>query len=277
MKYGFVISAGEARDVAELATVAEGSGWDAVFSWETVWGQDPWVMLAAAAMTTERVRLGTLLTPLPRRKPWDLAAQTTTLDRLSGGRVQLCVGLGAVHEGWLAFETDQGRRTRAELLDEGLDVLFGLWSGKPFGYSGKHYTVQPSTAFAPPPPIQQPRIPVWCTGMAGSRRSLARAARCDGLLPNIPTPEGDPVGPTAQSLASVVEEVLALRAEAGLSGPYDVIAEGKTDPDDPAASRHTKEMADAGATWFIEGDWSLPPETAVADQRRRLEAGPPRH
>src|SRR2546429_4572123 len=106
--------------------------------WEPVWGVDAWVALAAAAMTTSRIRLGTMLTPVPRRRPWDLAGQTATLDNLSGGRVILSAGLGAPHEGWLAFESDPGRRVRAELLDEGLDLGTGLWAGQPFPHDGTH-------------------------------------------------------------------------------------------------------------------------------------------
>src|SRR5688572_10374787 len=103
MRYGFVLPSGDARTAAEFAELAEASGWDGFFVWEPVWGVDAWVALTAAAMRTERIRLGTLLTPLPRRRPWDLAGQVAALDNLSGGRVILSVGLGAVHDGWLAF------------------------------------------------------------------------------------------------------------------------------------------------------------------------------
>src|SRR6266511_2282755 len=120
MRFGFVLPRGDARDAAELAAVAEDAGWDGFFVWESVWGVDAWMALAAAAVRPERIRLGTMLTPLPRKRPWELAGQTATLDNLSGGRTILSVGLGAPHEGWLAFEPDPGRRTRAELLDEGL-------------------------------------------------------------------------------------------------------------------------------------------------------------
>ena len=102
MKYGFVLPSGDARAAAEFAKLAEDSGWDGFFVWEPVWGVDAWIALTAAATRTERIRLGTMLTPLPRRKPWDLAGQVATLDNLSGGRVTLSVGLGALHEGWLA-------------------------------------------------------------------------------------------------------------------------------------------------------------------------------
>ena len=154
---GIVISSASPREFSELAIAAEESGWDAIFTWEAVWGQDAWVTLTAAAMVTSRIRLGTMLTPLPRIRPWDLAGRVATLDNLSGGRVQLAVGLGALHDGWLAFEADEGRKVRAEKLDEGLAVYDGLMRGQPFSFSGKHYQVRP-TDFAPPPaPVQQPR------------------------------------------------------------------------------------------------------------------------
>src|SRR6266511_2364364 len=146
---------------SEPAAVAEDAGWDGFFVWESVWGVDAWMALAAAAVRTERIRLGTMLTPLPRKRPWELAGQTATLDNLSGGRTILSVGLGAPHEGWLAFEPDPGRRTRAELLDEGLDVLTGLWAGQPFRYEGRHYRVTPTDFVPPPPLVQRPRIPIW--------------------------------------------------------------------------------------------------------------------
>src|SRR6266540_2365990 len=164
MRFGFVLPRGDARDAAELAAVAEDAGWDGFFVWESVWGVDAWMALAAAAVRTERIRLGTMLTPLPRKRPWELAGQTATLDNLSGGRTILSVGLGAPHEGWLAFEPDPGRRTRAELLDEGLDVLTGLWAGQPFRYEGRHYRVTPTDFVPPPPLVQRPRIPIWVVG-----------------------------------------------------------------------------------------------------------------
>ena len=278
MHYGIVMTTGDAADVAELAVLAERSGWEAIFTWEPVWGVDAWIALTAAAMRTSTIRLGTMLTPLPRRKPWDLATTTATLDRVSGGRVILSVGLGALHEGWTAFEADEGRRTRAELLDEGLDVLFGLWRGQPFSYQGKHYRVSPTTFQVPPPPVQQPRITTWCVGLVGSRRSMARAARCDGLLPNFRSPTG-PVTEERHSLdewSIAVRDITALRRERGETGPYDVVYETATDlTDRSAAIGHAKEVADLGITWYLDADWAGDPADPIAALRRRITAGPP--
>ena len=126
LRYGFVLPYGDARTAADLAYEAGRAGWDGFFVWEPVWGIDAWISLAAAATRTKRIRLGTMLTPLSRMRPWKLASETVTLDHLSKGRVILAVGLGAVDTGFKAFGEVTDRKTRAELLDEGLDVLTGL-------------------------------------------------------------------------------------------------------------------------------------------------------
>lgn len=277
MKYGIILTTGDAADTAQLAADAENAGWDAVFSWEPVFGVDAWVALTAAAMTTTTIRLGTMLTPLPRWKPWDLASVTGTLDRLSGGRVILGVGLGAVMQPWTAFEPDEGRAKRAELMDEGLDVLFGLWAGQPFRYAGRHYTVEPPEAMVPPPIVSQPRIPTWCVGLAGARRSMRRAARCDGLLPNFPTAAGPGPG-SLPAWAAIIDEVTTLRAELGFTGPYDVVAEGTADLADRAGTvAEARRYADIGATWWLDADWmAAPTADPVATLRERVLVGPPR-
>ena len=190
MKYGFVLPMGDARQVADLAQAAEKAGWDGIFVWEPVWGIDAWVCLTAAAMRTTRIRLGTMLTPLSRMRPWKLASETMTLDLLSDGRVILAVGLGAVDTGFVEFGEETERKKRAELLDEGLEILTGLWKGQPFQFAGQHYQVKPVEFMPPPPPVQQPRIPIWVVGAWPSKKSMARALRWDGLLPNVLKPGG---------------------------------------------------------------------------------------
>ncbi|GAA0808382.1 LLM class flavin-dependent oxidoreductase [Spirilliplanes yamanashiensis] len=275
MKYGFVLPWGTARDAADLAAVAERHGWDGFFVWEPVWGVDAWVALGAAAMTTSRIRLGTLLTPLPRRRPWDLAGQVATVDGLSGGRVTLSVGLGALHGGWTAFERDQGRRTRAEQLDEGLDVLRGLLAGQPFTYAGTHYRVEPTDFMVPPPPVQRPHPPIWVVGAWPAPKSMRRAARADGWLPNV-VPAGTEFTPAL--LAEGLAWIRALRQAEGLPlDGYDVTAEGVTPAGDPDAAREkVAPWAAAGATWWIEGDWSVARERVRGYAEERLAAGPPR-
>ncbi|MCA1716704.1 MAG: LLM class flavin-dependent oxidoreductase [Actinobacteria bacterium] len=92
MRYGFIVPKGDPRIVAGLAREAEDAGWDGVFYFDAICiGEgmeiyDPWVVMSAIAMRTERVRLGAILTPPARRRPWKLARETVTLDHLSGGR-----------------------------------------------------------------------------------------------------------------------------------------------------------------------------------------------
>lgn len=278
MKYGFVLPWGDARTAAELAEVAERHGWDGFFVWEPVWGVDAWVMLTAAAMRTTTIRLGTLLTPLPRRRPWDLAGQVAALDNLSGGRVTLSVGLGAVHEGWLAFEQDPGRRVRAERLDEGLAVLRGLLAGQPFRFEGSHYTVAPTDFMIPPGPAQRPHVPIWVVGGWPSRVSMRRAALADGWLPNVVSKDGPPGSPTPDTIRAGIAAIREVRATEGLPmDGYDVITEGVTPGADPAAGRAAvAPWAEAGATWWIEGDWSVERDHVREYARSRLTAGPPR-
>ncbi len=275
MRYGFVMSTGTPREFADAARLAEESGWDAIFTWEAVWGQDAWVTLTAAAMVTDTIRLGTMLTPLPRIRPWDLAGRVATLDHLSGGRVQLAVGLGALHDGWTAFEADEGRRVRAEKLDEGLAVYDGLMRGQPFSFSGKHYSARPTTFSPPPPPVQQPRVPVWVVGVHPSARSLGRAVRWDGLLPQPAAPDGTRADLTPDRLREVVADARAAREAAGLSWTgYDVVVEGVGVTGPEGVCEMTK-WSDAGATWWVESDWDGG-DDALERHRARLTAGPPR-
>jgi len=218
-----VVPYADSREFAELAQVGEAHGWDGIFTWEAVFGVDAWVTLGAAAMVTERIRLGTLLTPVPRWRPWDLASRVGTVDRLSGGRAIMGAGLGALHDGWTAFEADEGRRVRAQKLDEGLAVFDGLMRGQPFSFEGTHYTARPTDFMLPPPPVQQPRPPVWVLAAvaatsapspsgwaAGTPRRHARArvwreaSQATQASP-VPAPDGsrDPSATTSTSSARV--------------------------------------------------------------------------
>ncbi|MDD5370548.1 MAG: LLM class flavin-dependent oxidoreductase [Anaerolineaceae bacterium] len=273
MRYGLVLPSWEARPVAKLARAAENAGWDGVFLWEPVWGFDAWMLLAAAATLTERIRLGTMITPLSRMRPWKLASETLTLDHLSNGRVILSVGLGALDTGFEEFGEVTDRKARAELLDEGLEILTGLWRGKPFHFDGKHYTLRESSFPAPPPTVQQPRIPIWVVGAWPREKSIQRALRYDGLLPN----QMNPGGPAGRP---EVEDIRAMRAyvDARRSGqePYDIIVEGVTPGNPQESIAVVRPWAQAGATWWIEADWNaLNGSDPVASTRRRILQGPP--
>jgi alkanesulfonate monooxygenase SsuD/methylene tetrahydromethanopterin reductase-like flavin-dependent oxidoreductase (luciferase family) len=276
VKFGFIITGGDAREQVELAQAAEAAGWDGVFTWDgihvgdDVETYDPWTLMGAMALATNRVRLGAILSPLSRRRPWKVARETTTVDRLSSGRLVLPVGLGALDDrGITGLGEASDRRTRAELLDEALEILIGLWSGKPFGYGGRHYRFEPM-AFRPPP-VQQPRIPIWIVGAWPSERSMSRVLRHDGLMPHwLAGPDGRDGAGSPERLAEVRDWIAARRSLAG----FDIVVEGTTSADDAGeAAGEVRSWAQAGATWWIESDWSNWDPTVM---RRRILAGPPR-
>jgi alkanesulfonate monooxygenase SsuD/methylene tetrahydromethanopterin reductase-like flavin-dependent oxidoreductase (luciferase family) len=279
MRYGWVLPFGDARTAAELAEVAEQAGWDGFFVPEGVWAIDAWVVLSAVAMRTERIALGTMLTPLPRRRPWELAGQVATLDALSGGRVILPVGLGAADERWFLFEDDPGRKVRAELLDEGLELLVNLWRGDPQPYEGQHYRLRSAPGrLVPPAPVQEPRPPIWVVGAWPRPRSMRRAARWDGWLPaHVPKDGSGHEELTPELLRAGVAWIAERRAAdgRGMDG-YAVPMEGVTPPGAEGAEL-VRPWREAGATWCIEADWSeLDPVRVREASLRRLEAGPPR-
>ena len=260
MRFGFVVPFADAEDVGDLAEAAERAGWDGLFVWEPVWGVDAWIALGLAAVRTTTIRLGTMLTPPSRRRPWELAGQVATVDRLSAGRVTLSVGLGAVESGFEAFGEECDRRRRAELMDECLDVMCGLWNGQPFSYDGQHYTVRPTEFPTIGNVVQEPRVPIWCVGALGRPRSMARARRWDGIIPQV-LEDGEGRQPTLQ-------EVEGLRGE--LDDDADIVIEGSTAEHSPVA------YAAAGATWWIESMWEAVGEhSPVASTHDRLCEGPP--
>lgn len=273
LKYGFILPEGDARTTAEWAYEAEQAGWDGFFVPEPVWHIDAWVSLTAAAMRTERIRLGTMLSPLPRMRPWKVASQTATLDNLSNGRVILSLGLGWLMYGYQAFKDEvTDTKTRAELLDEGIDLLTLLYAGKPFNYQGKHYHVDLTALpeqYYPPPPVQKPRIPLWVVGMWPKKKSMRRVLKCDGLIPNKVNPDGKP----GELAPGDIREMKAyVDANRSLTTPFDIIVEGKTVGLDPAQMEaKLTPWAEAGATWWMESLYDIPREERLA----RLRQGPP--
>jgi alkanesulfonate monooxygenase SsuD/methylene tetrahydromethanopterin reductase-like flavin-dependent oxidoreductase (luciferase family) len=280
VRHGFIIPTGDPRTVAELAHEVEESGWDGAFYWDGMaiggdWDEvgghvyDPWVVMAAMAMRTKRVRLGAIVTPPSRRRPWKLARETMTLDRLSNGRLVVPVGLGAVDSfGDVGEVTD--RKTRAALLDESLRILTGLWSGEPFSFAGDHYKIG-ETTFRPTP-VQRPRPPIWVVGAWPRPKSMARALRYDGILPNFFNPDGSMGEGTPERYAEIAAYAAERRTE---PGPFEIVVEGVTPADDPAkAAAIVRPFAEAGGTWWIESPWQAP--NAPDDLRRRIGQGPPR-
>jgi alkanesulfonate monooxygenase SsuD/methylene tetrahydromethanopterin reductase-like flavin-dependent oxidoreductase (luciferase family) len=277
VRHGIILTAGDPREAAEMAARAEAAGWDGVFTWDGIAigpgdTYDPWVVMAAMAMRTERVTLGAIVTPPARRRPWKLAREAMTLDRLSDGRLVLPVGLGALDDAAFANVGEPtDARTRAELLDESLAILEGLWSGEPFAFAGRHHRFGEMTFR--PTPVQRPRIPIWVIGAWPAERSMARAARWDGIVPQARDDAGLPASPTPGQLREIVAWVAAARAAEGRSGTYDVIAQGTTTAGDRAAAvARVAHFREAGATWWIEMDWA---GATVASLRERIDAGPP--
>jgi alkanesulfonate monooxygenase SsuD/methylene tetrahydromethanopterin reductase-like flavin-dependent oxidoreductase (luciferase family) len=269
---------GDARTVAGLAADAEAAGWDGFFVWDHLafvkaWRlriADPWVLLTAVALATERLRLGPMVTPLPRRRPWKLARETVTLDRLSGGRLVLGVGLGEPPEDeYGSFGEPTDPVVRAAMLDEGLEVLTRLWSGETVSFQGRHYRVD-QVAFQPTP-VQRPRIPIWVAGAWPRPGPLRRAARFDGSCPL----KVDATGELATLEPDELRQLLAVvrRHRADPAAPFDVLLGGTTPPDPAAARAMLEPLAEAGMTWWQET--VDPRQTDLATFRRRVRQGPP--
>lgn len=259
---------GDARTLAEFAHTAEEAGWDGVFLEDYIVFQgkngtlthDPWIALAAMAMRTEQIKLGIKVTALARRRPWKLAREAVTLDHLSKGRFIIGVGLGVGKDlDIAAFGEERDDRKRARMLDEALEVITGLWSGRSFRYEGEHYQVREVTFL--PVPYQIPRIPIWVGGKWPNKGPMRRAARWDGACPYI----GRQWKPA---------DVRALKAyidsQRSPSAPFDIVVSGLRlfDPEEDKASRAA--LAEAGVTWYGE---YLPP-TSLEEMRAAIMRGP---
>jgi len=269
------------RVVADLARRAEDAGWDGLFVWDHVTHTksrrrqiaDPWVLLTAAALATRTIRLGTMITPVARRRVSKLAREVTTLDRLTGGRMVLGVGLGApLEDEFGSFgESDDPKQVAAH-LDEGLEALALLWSGEPVTFRGDHVVIDDVTFL--PTPVQRPRVPVWVGGLWPARRPMRRAARWDGAIPLMPYEGGWPREPDAATVREIHGFLTEARAEAGRGAePFDLVISGASPADPAAAEDLMGPLADAGATWWAESVWD--DLESAASMVRRAEQGPP--
>ncbi len=270
MLYGISISpagpGGDPAAMAELAAEAEQAGWDGIFLEDYIVYQgqagtatyDPWVTMAAMPATTSRVRLGTSVTPLPRRRPWKLASEAVTLDHLSKGRLILGVGAGDIHDqGFSSTGEPLAPATRAQLLDEGLQIVTRLWTGEPVTFHGRHFHIEQLSLS--PPPVQQPRIPVWIGGDWQLSGVKARVARWDGccVYKGSPDKEWQDITPA---------DVHDIRAAAGRRPGFDIALGGRERAADWDRERqHIRSVASAGATWWSE--WVKP-----GDRQRTIDA-----
>lgn len=278
MRFGvFVPNVGEYADArlhGDLAVQCEKNGWDGFVTYDIMHPLaplsglpvvDPWTAMTVVADRTERIRIFALVTPMPRRRPTTLARQTVAVDRLSNGRLTLAVGLGVSEEfAVLGEETDD--RTRAAMLDEGLEVLQGLWSGEAFSFDGSFYHVH--DAQFRPTPVQSPRIPIWVAAEGPSKRPLARGGRWDGMAP-ISRQFFEDGFLSVERLGEMVDYA---RRERDPSAPFDATfiagcvtnAPGGT-PENIAAYER------AGATWWLESV----PHNDVAAGFELIRSGPP--
>jgi alkanesulfonate monooxygenase SsuD/methylene tetrahydromethanopterin reductase-like flavin-dependent oxidoreductase (luciferase family) len=273
VRYGIVTAnLGEYADprvAVRLARAAEAAGWGAFFVWDHlgfargVPSGDPWVILSAVAASTTRLKLGLAVTPLARRRPQVVANAVASLDLLSGGRMVFGAGLGGAPEEFTAFGEPGDAKERAAMLDEGLTILDGLWSGEAVTRSGPHYAFE-GVSLAP---LRRPRIPIWIGGE--SALALRRAARWDGWLAPATSHNGIPV--MAKSPGRIAEMVAEIGRNRTTDTPFEVAVDGYSEPGDPALP-HAYEAA--GATWWLESihDGRGRPDETL----ERIEAGPPR-
>jgi alkanesulfonate monooxygenase SsuD/methylene tetrahydromethanopterin reductase-like flavin-dependent oxidoreductase (luciferase family) len=266
----------EPKRLVALAQSAEEAGWDGFYLWDHVLSNldmavaDSFVMAAAIAQATERVRLGMLVTPLARRRPWVFARQSATLDQLSEGRLVIGVGLGHDTRGELSSFSGEvlDPLQRAVTLDESLEVLLAMWTGEPVEFEGERIAVH-SAAFLPRP-VQQP-LPIWVACRWPNRRPLARAAKYQGCFPIFDAGGSEIPGlPDPESVAAIREDLLGR----GASPTIDIVCRGDSGlvPAAELASR-LAELEDAGMTWWLE---SFAPGQSPQEIERVTAAGPAR-
>lgn len=277
------------RVVMTLAREAEDAGWHGVYVWDHLAYAapvtdiaDPWITLAAVATATERLRLGPMVTPLPRRRPIKVAREVATLDRLSGGRVTLGVGIGDDGAGEFSGTGDQtDPKARGAMLDEALAVLTAAWSGAEVNHRGPHYVLD--GLHVNPRPVQLPHPPIWVAMRYGNPAPLRRAARWDGVFPiGIDSPE---------KLTEIVRDVRRLRSAAwregdsaaGLDGSHAADPSAEATVDEPAADAFdvvvsggpetdARPYEEAGATWWLVS--FSPYDVTATDVREVIRRGP---
>jgi probable F420-dependent oxidoreductase len=264
---------GSVQTLSELAQAAERAGWDGFFLWDHLLPDadsahgpvaDPWVALTAIAGATNHLRLGPIVTPLPRRRPWKVAREAVTLDHFSNGRLILGVGIGG--DWWREYSAvgeAADTKLHGAMLDEGLDVLTGLWTGTPFSYHGTHYTIQ--DAHFLPPPRQSPRIPIWVAGVWPGTRPFRRAARWDGVCP---------IGRTGALSPEDIRQMRAsIESHRTATAAFDIVLSGRAHEWSRAeSSAKVADYAAAGVTWWLESCWA---DVALTDVRAIIDRGPP--
>lgn len=256
-----------------LANEAEKAGWEGYFLWDhLIFNWDPWVMLAAVASTTGNLRVGTLVTPLARRRPQVVALQALTLDHLSGGRAVLGVGLGAQEIEFTGYGEEGDKKERAEKLDEALEVITKLWAGRKVVHHGKHYTVDEMGLKLQP--VQRPRIPIWVGG--NSKAALRRASKYDAWCPDCYSPSLSklPNVPRGLTVEELPESIAYLRSQRRVKTPIDVVCDLETVDNGLENRQLIERLQQAGVTWVLESIHGLR-YSEEDDAVRRIRMGPP--
>jgi hypothetical protein len=273
MKFGLDIPTigpyADARVLAALAVDAEAAGWDGFFIWDVVKGIDPWIALTAIALQTSRIKIGLLVLPLPRHRPWLVAQQLAQLDQLSQGRVICTVGIGVDDRDFTSVGEESNWLIRAKKLDEGLEILKGLWTNETFSFTGEHYTL--TEVGLQTRPLQTPHIPLWVVGGWPRRAPFRRSARWNGVC--IKSIYHDTYTPL--SLEDFRTCLAYVHSQGTQGASFEVVMGGETLLEEPQQGcAMVQTFAEAGATWWIEEGYSYTSEPE--EFRKRILAGPPR-
>ncbi|MBN1667956.1 MAG: LLM class flavin-dependent oxidoreductase [Anaerolineales bacterium] len=272
MKFGLALPYNETRNYARWAQTAEQAGWDGCFLGDAIWTEDPMIGLTAMAMSTQHIRLGTLIIPVPLRRPWKIASESLALDQLSDGRLILGLATGATWMGWYAFPDEvTDNQARAGMLDETIEILTRLYQREPFDFDGQHYHLKLTALdqqYYPPQPVQRPRIPIWTPGIWPRQRSIQRALRCDGWIAEKISPEGKPEQVTP---ADVREMRAYVDASRSATTPFDLVVIGKSGDLQPEQqAEFFAAWQEAGVTWWVEDLWNQVPAAVEARVQQSL-------
>jgi len=261
--------------LADLAVEAEKAGWDGYFLWDVIPSEDPavtadpWISLAAMAVKTRKLILGPMITPLARRRPWRVALEALSLDHLSKGRLILGAGLGATSD-YEAWGEESDPKIRAQKLDEGLEIITKLWSGKAFTHTGNHYQTK-QVQFSQRP-IQRPRIPIWIAGHWPNNAPMRRAASWEGVFPF----KRDMQTFNEMLSPKQVKEIIAyISLHRKNPDAIEMVHAGVSSPEEtPEQINLIKEYAEAGVTWWLEHFY--PDRFSLEESHQWIRKGPPK-
>jgi len=261
-------------DIAEIALEAERAGWDGFFLWDhlifmeklNVPVLDPWITLSAIALKTKNIKIGPLVTPISRRRPWKLAREILSLDHLSNGRLILGVGLGAPAYDFVTFGEEYDNIIRAKKLDEGLDILLGLLSANNFNYEGEYYQIK-NVKFLPAPVNGQ--IPIWVAGAWPNKAPLRRAAKYNGVFP-ISSNWAEQL--TLEELTKILDYISNYRTD---NNNFDIVIAGETPGDQSDGADIVDPFEKAGVTWWCENIYLSRFKNSQEKMLERIRQGPP--